>query len=101
MSYLTNYRIMLYTRRVKCFDGVTRTTRCTADFTDTTVLRHRLAAWNGQPGPAGEPYQYFETPDQAFHNDGACCIPTSSLPGWNCLWNGRQAHNYEWRELAA
>lgn len=96
-----NYRLMLFTCRVKCFDGVIRTFENTGYFMNTQVLRHRLAAWNGCMGPAGEPYQYFETQAQAIHNDGTCCIPEGLLPKWKCLWNGPSGHHYEWKDTCA
>lgn len=93
-----SYRMMLYTCKVKCYDGVTRTFERTGYFANTNVLRHRLAAWNGQRGPAGKPYQYFETSAQACHNDGTCCIPYGVLPPWKPLWHGLSAHQYDWKE---
>lgn len=95
---VSSYRTMLFTSRVKCWDGVVRTFEHAGYFTSTTVLRHRLATWNGQMGPAGEPYQYFETTQQAVHNDGTCCIPDRLLPAWKCLWHGPCQHHYEFRE---
>lgn len=91
-------RLMLYTCKVRCYDGVVRTWERSGYFSDTTVLRHRLAAWNGQMGPAGEPYQYYETSAQAHHNDGTCCVPKSLIPTFRCLWYGREGHHYAWNE---
>jgi hypothetical protein len=93
-----NYRLMLYTCRVKCHDGVTRVFEQTGYFTNTDVLQHRLVDWNGQTGPAGEPYQYFETRAQAAHNDAACPIPFDLLPIWQCLWYGNCQHQCELKE---
>jgi len=90
---------MLYTCRVKCFDGVVRTREAVGYFTNTDVLRHQLAMWNGVPGPAGEPYQYFETPAQVAHNDGTCCIPYRLLPLRKTLYHGNQMHDYEMKDV--
>jgi hypothetical protein len=85
---------MLYTQQVKCWDGITRTTECVGYFADTDVLRHCLARWNGCMGPAGEPYQYFETLAQVRHNDGACCIKEELVPWTTGYWWGREQHHH-------
>jgi len=88
----SDYRLMRYTQKVKCWDGIVRSFDCQGYFLNTDVLRHHLACWNGCMGPAGEPYQYFETPEQVSHNDGTCCGPVR--PGAIC-YHGNQQHDYE------
>ena len=92
MKTLTFYRLMRYTCKVKCYDGVVRSFEHMGYFIDTDVLRHHLAGWNGCPGPAGEPYQYFETLEQVHHNDGVCCGP---VPSEALCYYGSQQHDYE------
>ena len=98
MSSYSGYRLMLYTCQVKCFDGVVRAFEQTGYFSDLKVLRQQLASWDRARGPAGEPYQYFETPEQAQHNEGACCVPDHLLPLLHTLWHGPQLHDYEFKE---
>ena len=87
-------RLLVYTMKVKCFDGVVRSFERQAYFTGADVLRRQLSWWNGQPGPAGEPYQYFETIQQAFQNDTACRVSFRSLPDGTLVWEGPYQHNY-------
>jgi hypothetical protein len=94
---------MLYTMRVKCFDGVVRTFEQTGYFAEPSILRHHLACWNGARGPAGEPYEYFETAQQALHNDGACCLSKAdlnNLPYGTLLYFGNCQHHYSIAEGA-
>jgi len=87
-------RLMLYTCRVKCWDGAVRTFERAGYFEDLSVLRHRLVDWNGCMGPAGEPYAYFETRSQALHNDGACCVREELIPKGQIVYTGPCQHHY-------
>ena len=90
-----NYRLMLFTCKVRCFDHVVCTFVHQGYFLNTDILRHYLSRWNGCMGPDGEPYQYFETPEQVAHNDGTCCIPFDAVRSGTLCYYGRQQHDYE------
>ena len=89
------YRLMKYTSRAACFDGVVREFESTGYFSTVDVLRHHLARWNGAPAPGGGAYEYFETPEQALANNQSRDLPRDfKYPAFRCLWNGKQQHNY-------
>ena len=87
-------RLMVYTCEVQCWDRVTRVFEHVGYFDNTDTLRHCVARWNGQPGPAGTPYRYFETQAQVRHNDGSCCISEKLVPWTTGYWFGREMHHH-------
>ena len=68
-----------YTQRVKCFDGVVRTTETSAFFVSRKHFLHYLEKWNGSNGPCGEPYEYFESPEQNKRNFSERWLPSAEL----------------------
>lgn len=61
-------RKMVYSCRVRCYDGEIKTFENEGFFRDTDVLRQCLSWWDGAPGPNGDCYHYFETADQQLQN---------------------------------
>lgn len=84
------YRLMRYTMRTLCCDGVIRTFERIAYFRSADLLRFWLSCWSG------EQYQYYETPEQLTANELAAPDPRRihEFPWGTILRWGKQQHEY-------